>query len=85
MDQLFNQFTDYQSLQDDSVDDSQRIDQIWHHLGVLQSCDGLRFNLLFEVVKYILLLPHSNAQERIFSIKLNSELAFQTRPHSHQS
>ena len=49
MDQLFDQFTDYQSLQDDSVDDSQRIDQIWHHLGVLQGCDGLHFNLLFEV------------------------------------
>ena len=36
MDHLFDQFTDYQSLQDDSVDDSQRIDQIWHHLGVLR-------------------------------------------------
>ena len=67
MDQLFDQFTDYQSLQDDFGGDFQRIDQMWHHLGTLQGCDGLRFNLVFEVMKFILLLPHSNA-EGVFSM-----------------
>ena len=38
---------------------------MWHHFGNLQGCDGINFNLVFEVEKYILLLPHSNAEERI--------------------
>ena len=33
-----------------------------------EQADGAKkFNLLFEVVKYIIVLPHSNAEERIFS------------------
>ena len=38
------------------------IDHMWHYLGSLQGCDGLHFNLLFNV-KYILLLPHGNTKE----------------------
>ena len=33
MDMLFDQFTDYQSLQDSEYE---HIDQIWHYLGSLQ-------------------------------------------------
>ena len=77
MDMLFDQFTDYQSLQDGFLVDFERIDQMWHYLGNLQGCDGLRFNLLFEVVKYILLLPHSKAEEeRIFSVVAKNKTKF---------
>ena len=77
MDMLFDQFTDYQSLQDGFLDDFECIDQMWHYLGNLQGCDGLRFNLLFEVVKYILLLPHSKAEEEwIFSVVAKNKTKF---------
>lgn len=77
MDLLFDQYTDYQSLPDDIGDRFERIDQMWHHLGSLQGCDGLRFNLVFEVMKYILLLPHSNAEEeRIFSMITKNKTKF---------
>ena len=70
MDQLYDQFTDYQGLNDSAVEGYERIDHMWHYLGNIQGCDGFRFNLLFDVVKYILLLPHSNAEEeRIYSCK----------------
>ena len=61
MDMLFDHFTDYQSLQNGFLDGFEHIDQKWNYLGNLRGCDGNCFNLLFEVVKYILLLPHSNA------------------------
>ena len=78
IDTMFDQFTDYQGLDDTLADDFERVDQMWrHHLGNLQGCDGLRFNLLFEVVKYILLLPYSNAEEeRIFSIVAKNKTKF---------
>ena len=67
MDKLYDQFTDYQGLQDSLVDDYDRIDHLWHYLANLKGCEGYRFNLLFDVVKCILLLPHSNAaEERVF-------------------
>jgi len=54
-------------LQDGLEDDYDRFDHMWHYLGNLQGCVGFLFNLLFEVVKYILLLLYSNAEEeRIF-------------------
>ena len=69
MDKLFDQFTEYRSLPESLSVEHDRIDHMWHCLGNLRGCDGFRFNLLFEVVKYILLLPHSNAdEERIFSM-----------------
>ena len=56
VDMLFDQFTDYQSLQDSVSIKYEHIDQIWHYLGSLQGCDGIGFNLHFEVVKYIITL-----------------------------
>ena len=65
-DKLYDHFTDYQGLQDRLADDYERIDHM---------C--LRFNLLFDVVKYILLLPHSNAEEeRIFSMVAKNKTKF---------
>ena len=81
MDMLFDQFTDYQSLQDSVSIKYEHIDQIWHYLGSLQGCDGIGFNLHFEVVKYIITLANSHADEekRLPKIEQNLELAYQTR------
>ena len=77
MDVMFDQFSEYQSLQNGFVDELKCIDQMWHYLGNLQGCDGFRFNFLYEVVKYILLLPHSNAdEERIFSLIAKNKAKF---------
>lgn len=74
---LYDQYTDYQQLQDITLNGYQRIDYLWHYLGNLQGSDSLRFNLLFEVVKYILLLLHSNAEgERIFSTVAKNKTKF---------
>ena len=68
MDKLYDQFTDYQGLDKAVGEAHERTDCMWHSLGRLQGCDGLRFNLMFEVASHILLLPHSNAEEeRVFS------------------
>ncbi len=40
MDKLYDQFTDYQGLQDIMVYGYERIDRMWHYLGNLQGCDG---------------------------------------------
>ena len=48
---MFDQFSEYQSLQNGFVDELKRIDQMWHYLGNLLGCDGFRFNFLYEVVK----------------------------------
>ena len=44
---------------------------MWCSLNDLKQKDGVaRFDLLFEVAKHILVLPHSNAgEERVFSNK----------------
>lgn len=80
MDKVFDQFSEYQSIEKDLEEDYPRIDHMWHYLGNLKGCDGFRFNLLFEVVKYILLLPHSNAEEeRIFSMVAKNKTKFRAR------
>uniref|UniRef100_H3B5F2 Uncharacterized protein n=1 Tax=Latimeria chalumnae TaxID=7897 RepID=H3B5F2_LATCH len=67
MDQLYDQWTAYKLLPD-SIVENDRIDNIWSQLGSMKQQDGARkFDLLFEIVKHILVLPHSNAEEeRIF-------------------
>ena len=77
MDQLYDHFTDYKGLNDSAVEGYKRIDHMWHYLGNIQGCDGFHFNLLFDVVKYILLLPHSNAEEEhIFSTVAKNKTKF---------
>ena len=68
MDNIYDQFTDYQGLDETLGEEHKRINHLWHTLGNIQGCNGLRFNLLYQVALYFLLLPHSNAEEeRIFS------------------
>lgn len=77
MDQLYDQFSEYRALDGAAFTTYGRIDHLWHSLGNLQGCSGPCFNLLFEVVKYILLLPHSNAgEERIFSTVTKNKTKF---------
>ena len=77
MDKLYDQFTDYESLDQAVLEDHGRIDNMWHFLRSLQGCDGLRFNLMFEVVSHILLLPHSNAEEEcVFSTVAKNKTKF---------
>ena len=77
MDQLYDQFSEYQALDGASITAYNRIDHFWHSLSNLQGCNGPHFNLLFEVVKYILILPHSNAEEeRIFSTVAKNKTKF---------
>lgn len=77
IDKLYDQFSDYQALDDTAFTGFNRVDHLWHALSTLQGCSGPRFNLLFEVAKYILLLPHSNAEEeRIFSTVTKNKTKF---------
>lgn len=68
---MFDQFTVSQALDDTLADHFECVHQMWHDLGKFQGCDDLHFNLLFEVVKYILLPPHSNAKEQISIVAKN--------------
>ena len=64
MDILYDQFTSYQLLPNSVVNNQNRIDQTWCYLNQLRQKDRVeRFDLLFEVKKHILVLPHSNAEE----------------------
>uniref|UniRef100_H3AUL5 HAT C-terminal dimerisation domain-containing protein n=1 Tax=Latimeria chalumnae TaxID=7897 RepID=H3AUL5_LATCH len=78
MDSLYNKFAHYHQLSDatiikcantSSVFDLE-LDSLWDISGQMKATnDILCFPLLFEVAKFVLLLPHSNAsEERIFSI-----------------
>ena len=77
MDKLYDQFTDYQSLDQALMEGHGRIDNMLHLLGNLQGCDGPRFNLMFEVASHILLLPHSNpGEERVFTTVAKNKTKF---------
>uniref|UniRef100_H3AWC3 Uncharacterized protein n=1 Tax=Latimeria chalumnae TaxID=7897 RepID=H3AWC3_LATCH len=61
----------------DSVVENDRIDKIWSQLGSVKQEDGARkFDLLFKIAKHILVLPHSNAEERIFSTVRKNKTTF---------
>ena len=82
---LSEQFLDYQLLSDHDIPDSvwqnactvddyrnkyYRVDILWGYISQMK--DGIgkhRFDILFKVVKLVLVLPHSNAsEERVFNI-----------------
>ena len=45
------------------------MDVIWGQLNAIKSADGApRFHLLAQVALTVLCLPHSNAEERVFSM-----------------
>ena len=59
--------------------ENDRVDQVWNYLEHLQENSGLKFNLLFEVVKYVLVLPHSNAEEeRVLSTVAKNQTTFRS-------
>ena len=68
LDVLYDQWVEYQLLSNVHITES-RVDKVWNEIGSIKRQDGQpKFDLLFEVAKHILLLPHSNAEEeRIFS------------------
>ena len=78
MDMLYDQFTSYQLLPNSVVNNQHQFDQTWCNLNQLRQKDGVaRFDLLFEVAKHILVLPHSNAEEeRIFSTVSKNKTKF---------
>ena len=78
MDMLYDQFTSYQLLPNSVVNNQHQVDQTWCNLNQLRQKDGVaRFDLLFEVAKHILVLPHSNAEEeRIFSTVSKNKTKF---------
>ena len=50
------------------VGEYDHMDQLWNYQAHLKRDSGLKFNLQFEVLKYVLALPHSNAEEgHVFS------------------
>ena len=54
------------------------LDRLWHHIGNIKNADGTwRFERLRKVVRLILTIPHSNAEEeRIFSIIRKNKTCF---------
>ncbi|KAG8590542.1 hypothetical protein GDO81_006790 [Engystomops pustulosus] len=69
MDKLLNQFRDYQSC-DLPVKKYLRIDEFWHQLSLIKDpvTGHYTYGVLCRLVKFVLLIPHSNAScERLFS------------------
>ena len=53
------------------------LDKLWHYLGSLTNVDGTeRFPRLKKIARLILTIPHSNAEERIFSIIRKNKTCF---------
>ena len=53
-------------------------DRMWHYLSTLKDCIGYpRFPVLTKVVKLILVIPHSNAEEEhVFSLVMQNKTCF---------
>jgi hypothetical protein len=83
MDQLSEQFLNYQMLPSDAIpksvkesvnlqdDDPHRVDTLWGYLRGMKApgTNDLLFGLLFKVAEIVMTIPHSNAgEERIFSL-----------------
>ena len=90
---LSEQFLDYQLLNDHDIPNSvwqsactmdddrnkySRVDILWGCISQMKDCIGKhRFDILFKVVKLVLVLPHSNAsEERVFSIVRKNKTTF---------
>ena len=57
--------------EDGKTQNKYRMDILWYHLQSMESPIGnnKRFNILFEVARIVLLIPHSNAAiEGLFSL-----------------
>ena len=54
------------------------MDIVWHHISPIRDPDNtLRFARLSHIVKLILVIPHSNAEEeRVFSMVGKNKTAF---------
>uniref|UniRef100_H3B1S8 HAT C-terminal dimerisation domain-containing protein n=1 Tax=Latimeria chalumnae TaxID=7897 RepID=H3B1S8_LATCH len=66
---LQEEFADYQLLEQTDVLESIWMDVIWGHLSSLKIAGGsLTFGRISKVAKTVLVLPHSNAEERVFSM-----------------
>ena len=89
-DEVYDEFRLYQSLPaiPPEIDTSQlyedeerthiRADLLWHRLEHLRDVNGkLKFGLLANVAKLVLILPHSNAdEEQVFSMVRKNKTAF---------
>lgn len=89
-DEVYDEFRLYQSLPaiPPEIDTSQlyedeerthiQADLLWHRLEHLRDVNGkLKFGLLANVAKLVLILPHSNAdEERVFSMVRKNKTAF---------
>ena len=79
LDQLLEEFTDFQMLHDRDIPNDvwdkaivhqkeevsyYRMDTVWHHIATMRAPDNtLRFARLSRIAKLTLVIPHSNAQE----------------------
>ena len=63
---------------DDDRNKYYRGDILWGYISQMKDCIGKhRFDILFKVVKLVLVLPHSNAsEERVFSIVRKNKTKF---------
>ena len=90
---LSERFLNYQLLNDHDIPDSvwqnactmdddgnkyHRVDILWGYISQMKDCIGkLRFDVLFKIVKLVLVLSHSNAsEERVFSIIRKNKTTF---------
>ena len=90
---LSEQFLDYQLLNDHDIPNSgwqnactmdddrnkyYRVDILWGYISKMKDCIGKHnFDILFNVVKLVLVLIHSNAsKERVFSTARKNKTTF---------
>ena len=90
---LSEEFLDYRQLNDHDISDSvrqnactmdddrnkhYRVDILWGYISQMKGCIGKhRLDILFKVIKLVLVLPHSNAsEERVFSIVRKNKTTF---------
>ena len=93
LDHLMKEFAQYQLLEESDIpqdvwekativekEDNTycRMDIVWHHISTMRDPDNtLRFARLSQIVKLILVIPHSNAEEeRVFSMVRKNKTAF---------
>ena len=61
-----------------TMDKYYRVNILWGYISQMKDCiEKHRFDILFKVVKLVLVLPHSNAsEERVFSIVRKNKTTF---------
>ena len=94
LEQLSEEFSLYQLMEDNKIpqniwdtatvkeDDDKcyyRLDILWHFLSTLKMPDSsLCFGRLAKVAKLVLVIPHSNAEERVFSMVRKNKTTFRS-------